>query len=135
MSVNEYDHKFIEYIKYCPDDVATEEKKMQHFELGLSFDIQKHIESDHYNALEQIYKRASQIENILRKEKEKERSNIPKKRKESVGQASGTLLGFYQKKARIFGNFQGSGSSTNTRFRGEAKPGKPLLDRDGNKGK
>ena len=105
---------------------------MQHFELGLSFDIKKHSESNRYNTLEQMYKRVSQIGNILRKEMEKERSNIPEKRKESVGQASGTLQGFYQKKARTFGNFQGSGSSTNTGFKGEAKPAKPLLDRDGN---
>ena len=46
MTVDEYYHKFIEYIKYCPDDVPTEDKKMQRFELGLSFDIQKYIESD-----------------------------------------------------------------------------------------
>ncbi|XP_057543963.1 uncharacterized protein LOC130823359 [Amaranthus tricolor] len=35
MSVDEYYKEFIEYVKYCPDDVPTEEKKMQRFELGL----------------------------------------------------------------------------------------------------
>ena len=48
ITVDEYYYKFMQYIKYCPDDVPTEEKKMQRFELGLSFDIQKHIESDRY---------------------------------------------------------------------------------------
>ena len=90
MTVDEYYQKFMEYIKYCPDDVPTKEKKMQRFELGLSFDIQKHIESDRYNTLEQMYKRASQIGNILRKEKEREKGYIPKKKKEGVGQASRT---------------------------------------------
>ncbi|XP_057542410.1 uncharacterized protein LOC130820884 [Amaranthus tricolor] len=52
MTVDEYYHKFMEYLKYCPDDVPTEEKKMQRVELGLSYDIQKHIESDRYNNLE-----------------------------------------------------------------------------------
>ena len=104
---------------------------MQRFELGLSFDIQKHIESDRYNTLEQMYKRASQIGNILRKEKEKEKGNVPEKRKVS-GQAVKNISGFYQKKARNFGNFQGGGSNTNSGFRSDAKPAKPLLDQDGN---
>ncbi|XP_057540673.1 uncharacterized protein LOC130818523 [Amaranthus tricolor] len=111
MTVDEYYRKFMEYIKYCPDDVPTEEKKMQRFELGLSYDIQKYIECDRYNTLEQMYKRASQIGNILRKEIEKEKSNVPEKRKE------------------------GSRSSTSPGFRGDAKPAKPLLDRDGNERK
>ncbi|XP_057532894.1 uncharacterized protein LOC130810783 [Amaranthus tricolor] len=132
MIVDEYYHKFMEYLKYCPDDVPTEEKKMQRFELGLSYDIQKHIESDRYNNLEQMYKRASQIGNILRKEKKREKGNIPEKRKEGAGQTSGTPAGFYQKKARNFGSFQEGGSGVNAGFRGEVKPAKPLLDRDSN---
>ena len=86
LTVDEYYHKFMEYIKYCPDDVPTEEKKMQRFELGLSFDIQKHIESDRYSMLEQMYKRAAQVGNILRKEEEKEKVNVTEKRKEMVSQ-------------------------------------------------
>ncbi|XP_057545825.1 uncharacterized protein LOC130824823 [Amaranthus tricolor] len=58
--VDEYYHKFMEYLKY-PDD--------------------KHIESDRYSTLEQMYKRAAQIGNISRKEKEKEK-NITEKRRE-----------------------------------------------------
>ncbi|XP_057548065.1 uncharacterized protein LOC130826500 [Amaranthus tricolor] len=135
MTVDEYYHKFMEYLKYCPDDVPTEEKKMQRFELGLSYDIQKHIQSDRYNNLEQMYKRASQIGNILRKEKEKEKGNVPEKRKEVSGQTSENLSGLYHKKARNFGNFQGGGCSTNSGFRGDAKHAKPLLDRDGNERK
>ena len=70
-----------------------------------------------------------------RKEKEREKGNIPEKRKEGASQASGTPLGFYKKKACTFGNFQGSESSANTRFKGEANPAKRLLDRDGNERK
>ena len=82
-----------------------------------------------------MYKRTSQIGNILRKEKERQKCNIPEKRKEGAGQASGSPSGFYQKKARTFDNFQGSRSSANTGFKGEVKPAKPLLDQDGNERK
>ncbi|XP_057532830.1 uncharacterized protein LOC130810712 [Amaranthus tricolor] len=102
MTVDEYYHKFMEYLKYCPDD---------------------------------MYKRASQIGNILRKEKEKEKGNISEKRKEVSGQALENMSGFYQKKARNFGNFQGGGSNSNSGIRKDAKPARPLLDRDGNKRK
>ncbi|XP_057518486.1 uncharacterized protein LOC130799409 [Amaranthus tricolor] len=99
MTVDEYYHKFMEYLKYCLDD------------------------------------RASQIGNILRKEKEKEKGNVPEKRKEVTGQALENMSGFYQKKARNFGNFQGGGSNSNSGIRNGAKPAKPLLDRDGNERK
>ena len=44
---------------------------MQRFELGLIFEMQKHVESVRYETLEWLYKRATQIGNILRKEKER----------------------------------------------------------------
>ena len=44
---------------------------MQRFELGLSYEIQKHIEIDRYDTLDQLYKRAAQIWNVIRKEQEK----------------------------------------------------------------
>ena len=45
--------------------------------------------------------------------------------------SQGAPSGFYQKKPKNFGGFQGSGSSVNAGYRGEARPIKPLLDRDG----
>ena len=39
LNVDKYHLKFIKYIKYCLDDVPSEEKRMQRFELGLAFDI------------------------------------------------------------------------------------------------
>ncbi|XP_057540771.1 uncharacterized protein LOC130818625, partial [Amaranthus tricolor] len=42
------------------------------------------------------------------------------------------VSGFYQKKARNFGNFQGGGSNSNSGIRNNVKLTKPLLDRDGN---
>ena len=61
----------MEYLKFCPEDVPTEGKKIQRFELGLSYEIQKHIETDRYDTLDQLYKRAAQIGNVIRKEQEK----------------------------------------------------------------
>ena len=102
LTVDEYYHKFIDYIKYCPDDVSIKEKKMQRFKLGLSFDIQIHIKSDRYSTLDQMYKRVAPIRNILQKEKEKKKVNVTEKRKEMVSMASGALLGFYQKEPKTF---------------------------------
>ena len=44
--VEEYCKKFMEYVKYCPDDIPIEEQKMQRFEVGLNDDIQVHVVSD-----------------------------------------------------------------------------------------
>lgn len=53
LTVDEYYQKFMEYLKFCPKDVPTEAKKILRFELGLSYDIQKHIETDRYDNLDQ----------------------------------------------------------------------------------
>ena len=45
--------------------------KMHRFELGLSYEIQKYIEADRYDTLDQLYKWAAQIGNVIRKEQEK----------------------------------------------------------------
>lgn len=71
LTVHAYYQKFTEFLKFCPEDVPTETKKMQRFELGLSYEIQKHIEIDRYDTLDQLYKRAAQIGNVIRKEQEK----------------------------------------------------------------
>ena len=44
---------------------------MQIFEFGLAFNIQNHIKSNKYDTLKMMYKKAAQIRNIFRKEKEK----------------------------------------------------------------
>ena len=71
LTVHAYYQKFTEFLKFCPEDVPTETKKMQRFELGLSYEIQKHIEIDRYDTLDQLYKRAAQIGNVIRKGHEK----------------------------------------------------------------
>jgi hypothetical protein len=48
-----------------------------------------------------------------------------------IGQTSGAPVNFHLKKPKTFGGFQGSSSGVNPGFRGEARPAKPLLDRDG----
>ena len=46
--------------------------------------------------------------------------------------SQGAPSGFYQKKPKNFGGFQGSGSSVNAGYRGEARPVKPGKDCEGN---
>ncbi|XP_057528592.1 uncharacterized protein LOC130807408 [Amaranthus tricolor] len=60
LSVDEYYQKFMEYLKFRLEDVPKKAKKIQRFELGLSYEIQKHIETDRYDTLDQLYKRAAQ---------------------------------------------------------------------------
>ena len=71
MSVDEYYKKFMEYVKYCPDDVPTEEKKMQRFELGLVNQVQVLIDSDRYTTLDAMYQRAAQVGSLLKLDKGK----------------------------------------------------------------
>ena len=61
----------------------TKAKKIQCFEFGLLYEIQKHIETDRYDTLDQLYKRAAQIRNVIRKEQEK-LSHSGEKRKEPM---------------------------------------------------
>lgn len=49
---------------------------MQRFELGLPFKIQKQNEMNRHKTLEKMFKRASQIWDILRKEREKEKQVV-----------------------------------------------------------
>ena len=76
----------MEYLKYCPQNVPTEYKKMQRFELGLSYEIHNHIESDIYDTLEKIYKRIALVGNVLSLEKEREKTVPREKRKEVMSQ-------------------------------------------------
>ena len=49
----------MEYMRFRPEDVPTKGKKMQRFELGLTFTIKKHVESGKYETQDQMYKRAA----------------------------------------------------------------------------
>jgi hypothetical protein len=120
--------------KFYPLHVRKDKSnEFARFEMGsLTVDEYYHnIESDRYSTLEQMYKRAAQVENIIRKEREKEKNSFTEKRKELIGQTSGAPVNFHLKKPKTFGGFQGSSSGVNPGFRGEARPAKPLLDRDG----
>ena len=89
MSVDEYYKKFMQYVKYYPDDVLTEEKKMQRFELGSVNKVQVHIDSDRYTTLDAMYQRAAQVRCLIKMDKEKRRETSSvaapsgKKRKEN----------------------------------------------------
>ena len=71
MFVDEYYKKFMEYVKYCPDDVPIEEKKMQWLELRLVNKVQVHIDSDRYTTLDAMYQRAAQVGSLIKMDKGK----------------------------------------------------------------
>ena len=71
MSLDEYYKKYMEYVKYFPDDVPTEEKKMQRFELGLVNKVQVHINSDKYTTLDAMYQRTTQVGSLIKTKKGK----------------------------------------------------------------
>ena len=108
LTVDEYYHKFMKYLKFCLEDVSTEAKKIQRFELGLSYEIQKHIETDRYDTLDQLYMRSAQIGNVIRKEKEK-LGHSEDKRKEPMFQDAVTGSNHSQnhfKKNKTYGGYQ-----------------------------
>ena len=132
----------MEYLKYYPDDVPSKSKKIQLFELGFSYEIQKHIESNRYATLDQLYKRAAQIGNVIRKEKEKA-WEVGDKRKEPMEQSSNPNLTKRRnqpsnfKKTRSFAGYQGNAGNQGSSNQGggnqwsEGKHQKPLLDDNG----
>ena len=61
----------MEYVKYCPDDIPTEEKKMKIFELGLVNKVQVHIDNDRFTTLDAMYQRATQVESLIKMDKGK----------------------------------------------------------------
>src|SRR5688572_16439328 len=139
LTVDEYYQKFMQYLKFCPEDVPTEGKKIQRFELGLSYEIQKHIETDRYDTLDQLYKRAAQIGNVIRKEREK-MGQSGEKRKEPLFQNAVSVNNSVPnsfKKHKPFGSFQEKGfhAGQPSKNRGdstsEVRMSKPLYDRNG----
>ncbi|XP_057520887.1 uncharacterized protein LOC130801136 [Amaranthus tricolor] len=139
LTVDEYYQKFMEFLKFCPEDVPTETKKMQCFELSLSYEIQKHIETDMYDTLDQLYKRAAQRGNVIRKEQEK-LAHSGDKRREPMFQTEESGSNHAQnhfKKHKTYGGYQekvyqpgqpskgGRGSTSEVRIQ------KPLYDRNG----
>jgi hypothetical protein len=81
--------------------------------LALSYEIQKHFETDRYDTLDQLYKRAAQIGNIIRKEQEK-MGRSGEKRKEPMLQNVMSVSNHVQnqfKKHKPFGVSQEKGLS------------------------
>ena len=76
-----------------------------------------------------MYKRAAQIGNILRKEKEKQ--VVGDKRKKMSNQFSRSQNNFSQKKLRSFEGYQGNSFVGNAGPRRKPRNVRPLVDRDG----
>lgn len=51
LTIDQYYRKFLEYAKYCPDEVSIEEKNMLRFELGLTYEIQKLVDRYKYTRI------------------------------------------------------------------------------------
>lgn len=109
--VDEYCRKFLEYTKYCLDEVTTVENNMMRFELGLFFEIQKHVNGIQFTILDEMYKRATEVDNIIRREKlrnQQTSAHSSEKRKKGFG-GLGSSFG-NNKKARGFSRFSRNGS-------------------------
>ena len=123
MSVDECYRKFMEYVKYRADDVPTEEKKMQRFELGLVNKVQVHINSDRYTTLDAMYQRAAQVGSLIKMDKGKrdETSSVAatsgEKRKESFHQQNSC---HNNKRHRSFNDIHlGNGRNGKAQLRGD----------------
>ncbi|XP_010668298.1 uncharacterized protein LOC104885302 [Beta vulgaris subsp. vulgaris] len=70
MSVQEYAHKFNEYVRFYPTVVPDEGTKSQKFEDGLKFDLQTLMGGSTSTTFAEAYAKASNLERILQREKE-----------------------------------------------------------------
>jgi hypothetical protein len=122
LTVDQYYKKFMEFCEYCPDDVPTEKKKMQRFELGLPIRLQKLIDTSRYATLGQLYERASELGNLERPERNNGGNNQQsgEKRKESYNPNQQNS----NKKPRNNGNYSGDRKDKGKKPLGsEGKPG------------
>ncbi|XP_057540618.1 uncharacterized protein LOC130818464 [Amaranthus tricolor] len=139
LTVDDYYQKFMEFLKFFPEDVPTETKKMQRFELGLSYEIQKYIETDRYDTLDQLFKRAAQIGNVIRKGQEKLAHGGDKRREpmfQNAESGSNHAINHF-KKHKTYGGYQqkvyqpGQSSKGGRGSTSKARVQKPLYDRNG----
>ena len=65
MSVIEYAVKFNELSRFAPNQVATEEMRVDHFEQGLKGEIKQIIAGYAYTSFQEMYQRAVKIARII----------------------------------------------------------------------
>ena len=65
MSVTEYAAKFNELSRFMPNQVATEEMKMDHFEQGLKGPIKRMIARHVFTSFQEMNQRATKIARVI----------------------------------------------------------------------
>jgi len=81
MSVIEYLAKFNELSRFVPNQMATEEMRMDHFEKGLKGEVKQIIARYAYTNFQEMYQRAVKIIRIMNETKIKNREKDQVKRK------------------------------------------------------
>lgn len=91
MSITEYAAKFNELSRFAPNQVATEEMRMDHFEQGLRGEIKQIIAGYAYANFQEMYQRAVKVARIIdetkneNKEKGRARKEIGPRESNSQG--------------------------------------------------
>jgi len=77
----EYATKFNELSHFAPDQITTEERKMDHFEQGLRGDIRSMIAGQTFDNFHDMYQRAIKIARVLKESKRESQALALGKRK------------------------------------------------------
>jgi len=85
MSVMEYTAKFNELSRFAPNQVATEEMRMNHFEQGLKGEIKQRIAGYAYANFQEMYQRAVKVAHIIDESKIEHKEKGPTKREIGPG--------------------------------------------------
>jgi len=88
MSVIEYAAKFNELSRFAPNQVATEEMKMDHFEQGLKGHIKRMIAAHVFTSFQEMYQRAVKIARVIAETEAESRKIGLAKRKFNHGESS-----------------------------------------------
>jgi hypothetical protein len=85
MTVNEYLNSFIQFSRYAPDDISTDEKKHDVFLNGLNDDIQFQLLNTDYADFQHMVDKAIVIENKIKEMEKDGKRKVP-----FSGQSSGS---------------------------------------------
>jgi len=88
MTVIEYAAKFNELSRFAPNQVATKEMKMDHFEQGLKGPIKKMIAGHVFTSFQEMYQRAVKIARVIAETEAESRQLGLAKRKFNQGGSS-----------------------------------------------
>jgi len=88
MSVVEYAAKFNELNRFTPNQVATEQMKMDHFEQGLKGPIKRMVAGYVFTSFQEMYQRAGKIARVIAETEAESRQIGIAKRKFNQGGSS-----------------------------------------------